>query len=309
MTGTLRRFAAFYLEMGGSGYLRARGFTLVELMVVVAIISIIAVFAVGKYSGLVERSRICAAENDLKVIADAFMNEETGYLRDMRGIPGFSPAALRIGNLLVSTNVYGVTAGNECVRVDRVKMAGCAAPEVFVKWDGAARRGWHGPYVRHAAGVFPAAGERRYGDDSTFDSRGFYPPLSGLLVAHDFVIRRDGCSIYGFPGEPSVLDPWGNPYVLQVPPPQAFLDVANLVTGVTEEVRFSYSRVVSAGPDGRLDTPCFAVNETNRWMTAWNDRTRRLCRQAGYVDGSRAARGDDIVLFLMRNDVDEGEAR
>lgn len=288
----------------------ARGFTLVELIAVVAIVSIIAVMAVGRYSGFVNESRVRAAESDLKVIADAFMNEETGYLRDMRGIPGFSLAALRVGNLLVSTNVYGAAEGNECVRVDRVKVAGCAAPEVFVRWDESARRGWHGPYVRHASGgVFPSAGERRFGDDSTFDSRGFYPPLSGLLVAQDFVDRRDGCSIYGFPGEPAVLDPWGNPYVLQVPPPQAFSDVANVVTGVAEEVRFSYARVVSAGPDGRLDTPCFAINETNRWMTAWNDRTRRLCRQAGLADGSRAARGDDIVLFLMRNDVDEGEAR
>lgn len=295
--------------MSGSRFFRARGFTVVELMVVVAIISVIAVFAVGKYSGLVERSRICAAENDLKVIADAFMNEETGYLRDMRGIPGFSLAALRVGNLLVSTNVYGVTAWNECMRVDREKVTGCAAPEVFVRWDESARRGWHGPYVRHASGVFPAAGDRRSSDDSTFDSRGFYPPLSGLYVAQDFEDRLDGCSVYGFPGEPAVIDPWGNPYVLQIPPPQAFFDVANVVSGVTDEVRFSYARVVSAGPDGRLDTPCFAINETNRWMTAWSDRTRRLCRQAGFADGSRAARGDDIVLFLMRNDVDELEAR
>ena len=285
------------------------GFTLVELMVVVAIVSIIAVMAVGRYLGFVNESRVRAAESDLKVIADAFMNEETGYLRDMRGIPGFSLAALRVGNLLVSTNVYGVTEGNICVRVDREKREGCAAPEVFVRWDESARRGWHGPYVRHVSGVFPAAGDRRSSDDSTFDSRGFYPPLSGLYVAQDFVGRLDGCSIYGFPGEPAVIDPWGNPYVLQIPPPQAFFDVANVVSGVTDEVRFSYARVVSAGPDGRLDTPCFAINATNRWMTAWNDRMRRLCRQAGLVDGSHAARGDDIVLFLMRNDVDELEAR
>jgi prepilin-type N-terminal cleavage/methylation domain-containing protein len=285
------------------------GFTLVELVVVVAIISIIAVVAVGKYSGLVEKARVCAAESDLKAIADAFTNEENGYLRDMRGIPGFSPACLRIGNLLVSTNVYGVAPGGECVRLDLAKVDGCAAPEAFVKWNEEARRGWHGPYVRHASGAFPAAGERRFPDDSTFGSRGFYPPLSGLLVAQDFVNRRDGCSIYGFPGEPAVIDPWGNPYVLQVPPPQAFLDVAHSVTGVTEEIRLSYARVVSAGPDGRLDTPCFAVNATNRWMTAWSPLVRRLCRQAGLADGSCAARGDDIVLFLMRNDVDEGEAR
>jgi hypothetical protein len=72
--------------------------------------------------------------------------------------------------------------------------------------------------------------------------------------------------------------------------------------------------VVSAGPDGILATPCFAVNETNEWSAVgvnWADeRMRRLSRQAGLIDGGdRSRRGDDIVLFLSRNDIDEGEKR
>ena len=62
------------------------------------------------------------------------------------------------------------------------------------------------------------------------------------------------------------------------------------------------------GADGRLDTPCFAVNPTNWWETAWTERERRIARQAGLVDGGdRSLRGDDIVLFLLRSDIDEGE--
>ncbi len=72
--------------------------------------------------------------------------------------------------------------------------------------------------------------------------------------------------------------------------------------------RFGYARVVSAGPDGVLSTPCFQVNHTNEFTTSWNARTRRLARQAGLIDGDdRSARGDDLVLFLSRNDTDEGD--
>ena len=106
------------------------------------------------------------------------------------------------------------------------------------------------------------------------------------------------------------MDPWGNPYVLQVPPPQAFPDFEGANTNLSDEVRFRYARIVSAGPDGRLDAPCFGTNPTNWWATAWSPRTRRLSRQAGRIDnGDTSARGDDLVLFLVRNDIDEGEER
>ena len=89
-----------------------------------------------------------------------------------------------------------------------------------------------------------------------------------------------------------------------MPPPQAFPGVTN----VAEVVRFRYARVVSAGPDGVLDTPCFQPNATNETSTTWTARARRLARQAGRIDGDDvSARGDDLVLFLGRGDLDEGE--
>ena len=288
------------------------GFTLVEVAMVVAIIAAIAVFAVQRMSKFAQTARIAAAESDLKTIASAICAPVGGYIADMQGIPGFSPAYMRIANLLISTNLYGAVAagdrGSAGVRVDdsSVRRPGVAAADEFTKWNEERARGWRGPYIAASNMEFPRAGSRRFSGDATFEERGFYPPLSGLWLPADIVNGVSGCSVYGFPGEPAVSDPWGNPYVLQIPPAQAFYGYS---TNVADEVRFSYARIVSAGPNGILETPCYAVNMTNSFTTSWTERTRRLSRQAGLVDGTdRAARGDDIVWFLRRADVDEGEA-
>ena len=282
-----------------------------ELLVVVAIVATIAMFVSSRMERTARTAKLLAAEHDLQTLSRSFTDPESGYLRDMRGIPGFSPAYLRLANLLVSTNLYGALKGQDGQRADVAgRGRGWASPETFTRWNPESERGWRGPYVRHATGDFPSADALRFADDSSFKVRGFYPVLDGLRLPADFLDGRDGCSIYGFPGEPAVLDPWGHPYVLQIPPPQAFPDRFGSNTNLPDEVRFRYARVVSAGPDGRLDTPCFTANATNRWATSWNERTRRLCRQAGLIDGNdRSARGDDLVLFLVRNDVDEGEER
>jgi len=289
------------------------GFTVIECSIVVAIISIVALLAVTRTSRAVDDAKVIAAANDLKCVCDAWMNVENGYLHDMRGIPGFSVGYLRMANLFVATNLYGAvedggvrTVGRRVdVLVDgRFGRPGCAVPAAFTQWDGDAERGWRGPYVAHFTGEFPTRSARRFADDATAEARGFFPDLTGLREPDDFLNRKDGCSIYGFPHEPALIDPWGNPYVLQIPPPQAFPGVN---TNVADEVRFRYARVVSAGPDGRLDTPCFGANLTNMWTTAWTERQRRSSRQAGRLGGDVSARGDDLVLFLCREDIDEGE--
>lgn len=289
---------------------RTKGFTLVEIVAVIAILALIAVFAVTRVEGLGDRARIVAAEHDLVAVRTALLDAESGYLHDMRGIPGFSLAYLRLANLLISTNLYGeVSDGGDRLRglrLDDERLAdadgrvavGCAPVTAFRQWDPSRGRGWRGPYVKGVVGAFP-----------TDDGRGFYPDVAGLREPIVFSTERADCSVYGFRGEPALLDPWGNPYVLQIPPAQAF---STVVTNVPDTVRFRYARVVSAGPDGRLTTPCFEANGTNDWRVIginWQDeRMRRLSRQAGLIDGDdRSRRGDDLVLFLMRNDVDEGE--
>lgn len=293
-----------------------RAFTLVELVVVVAIIAVIATIVVSRVVKITDRSKIVAAESDLRTIAAAITDSQSGYIRDLGGIPGFSPAYMRLANLLISTNVYGSASKSKWsggVRLDEFAdmraEEGCAIGREFTQWSDEACRGWRGPYIHHAVGVFPERGDVRFKGDADFASRGFFPDTSGLRLPREFLDGLYGCSVYGFPGEPAVVDPWGNPYVIQVPPPQAFSDFKGSNTNLPDEVRFRYARVVSAGPDGRLDTPCFGVNATNDlWVTTWTPRTRRMARQAGLVDGDdKGARGDDLVLFLVRNDIDEGE--
>lgn len=282
--------------------------TLIELVLVVLIMAIIAMIVVSRVDKFQREAAVAAAESDLKAIREAFMDEETGYLRDMSSIPGFSPGCLRVANLLIATNLWGAVSEGDYVSVaykvadrydTRARERGAAEWTEFVSWNRETGRGWRGPYLKVWNGAFPPRG------DPASDARGFYPDVFGLELPADIASGEYGCSVYGYPGEPAVLDPWGNPYVLQIPPPPAFVVASS---NLAAEVRFGYARVVSAGPDGRLDTPCFAVNATNVFDGVWGERYRRMSRQAGLVDGNdRSARGDDLVLFLSRNDIDEGE--
>lgn len=279
-----------------------KGFTLVELLAVVAILAVVAVVAVTKIGGMAELSRIAAAQSDMAAIRAALVDGEVCYLRDMVGLAGFSPADMRLANILMPTNLFGLARSSggafpRARRIDDIWLGeGTARPEEFTEWSEERSRGWRGPYVRGRAGAFPSRDEAA--------ERGFYPDVSSLYLPEYFAHRSD-VSIYGIPGEPALLDPWGQPYVLQIPPPQAFTN-AN-VTAISPEKRFEFARIVCAGPDGKIDTPCFFVNPTNDvTISLWNERTRRIARQAGLIDGSdRFLRGDDIVLFIMRNDFDE----
>jgi len=287
------------------------GFTLIELVAVVTILALVAVLAVSRVDRVGQSARQTAAAHDLVTLRDAFLDPESGYLRDFRGIPGFSVGYLRLANLLTATNLYGAVEledGHNMTFGCRVggpewPETGCARLATFVQWNAETERGWRGPYVKDATGSFPSRDTVRFLDDATAEARGFFPRIDGLLLPDEWIAGYRGCSVYGFPGEPAVLDPWGNPYVLQIPPPQAFGEGG--VTNVADEVRFRFARIVSAGPDGRLDTPCFGINATNRWMSGWTEPRRRAVRQAGLIDGDRTLRGDDLVLFLMRNDIDE----
>ncbi|MGN0852239.1 MAG: prepilin-type N-terminal cleavage/methylation domain-containing protein [Kiritimatiellia bacterium] len=294
-----------------------QAFTLVEVVLVVAILAVVASLAAMRCGRAVEAARIQAAEADLATLQSAFLSPEHGYLRDMSGIPGFSPAYLRIANLYIATNLFGskiVSGASRLAQTRGIRLDDGASPaqcqaegrarsEVFTSWDETCRRGWRGPYVMARAAEFPAKDARRFRGDPTFEERHFFPRLEHLRLPDAFKDKAKA-SVYGFVGEPALLDPWGNPYVIQIPPPQAFTNVAE----VSDQVRFAYGRLVSAGPNGILETPCFDVNSTNWWATTWSSRKRRLCRQAGLIDGvNRTERGDDLVLFFSRNDVDEGE--
>ncbi|MBO7166795.1 MAG: prepilin-type N-terminal cleavage/methylation domain-containing protein [Kiritimatiellae bacterium] len=294
------------------------GYTLIELVLVVGILAILSIIAVSRFSKLAYEAKITAAKHDMITIKKAFESPEKSYFTDLKTIPGFSPAYIRVTNLFIPTNIFGsiVLSGNKyslksrAIRLDygTETLSQCekehrAMPHIFTTWNPETKRGWNGPYISSLTSApFPHKDDRRFPEDATFESRNFFPDLSNLRLPRDFK-NPERASIYGFPGEPTLFDPWGNPYVIQVPPAQAFSSVTN----IQDETRFFYARIVSAGPNGILESPCFSANRTNMFSTTWNERTRRLSRQAGRIDGDDiSGRGDDIVLFFERNDIDEG---
>lgn len=233
---------------------KAGGFTLMELLVVVVILSALAAMVVSQVDSSRENAELTVVRADLQTVSEAVFGSAAGkgYLQDMKHVPGFRSVNFRIHDLFSAS--------------------------LYPAYDPVADRGWRGPYLRKSSavantdssrnGLFPASGDRRFNGDATFLERNFYTTTSA--------------SDYGLAGDFAVADPWGNPVVIQVPPPIAF-------SGATDDTkRFRYVRLVSAGPDGVLETP--------------------PDRLAGKLaNGTAAARGDDLVLFPNRPDVHETE--
>lgn len=294
-------------------------FTLIELLLVLALIATLAALVAPRAGGVLRDAKRAAAVREMNSIRLAFTGtaDAPGLLPDMETLPGFTPVHLRIGSLFAATNLWGHAPDSplDAFRLDAPGAArpGFAEPRAFSSWDPDAARGWRGPYLAAGGGTaptgfFPDRDHRRFGGDSTAEERGFFPDPSkrGLRIpkalwsaGHDARLQNVDRSLYGFCGlDVAPLDPWGNPYVLQIPPAEAFSE--RDADAVPDGVRFAYARIVSAGPDGRIDAPCFLETAVSGVPA---DEDRRDARLAGRRRAGPDARGDDLVLFLSRSDV------
>jgi type IV pilus assembly protein PilA len=93
---------------------RERGFTLVEMMMVVAIVAVLALLAVVGYRSLVRSSRVSEATNmvqNIRVAQEEYHSETQTYANVSNSLTSYYPLTTPVGNLVTG---WGAPCGGTC---------------------------------------------------------------------------------------------------------------------------------------------------------------------------------------------------
>lgn len=188
-----------------------KGFSLLEILVALVIVSILSVLAVNRYTSRTDEARISAAKAEVKAIADAERQCEidTGYFVNLRALsfePGQGGSPYQQGGIWYYKIVDYGNLNSFAIETDGSFIANIS---VFPY------NNWNGPYMD-------------YVNVSTTGTYNSGSPTSQLT--------------YGVP-----LDPWGNPYHLFTP----LQDTDPGTISETDYTgRFYQNAIVSYGKDG-----------------------------------------------------------
>jgi prepilin-type N-terminal cleavage/methylation domain-containing protein len=205
---------------------RRTGITLIEIMVVLAILVALASIVVPRYEGLTRQSQITATQEQLRQLQSLIVNR---YVNDMSDVVTSTNAA-------VAKGLPGPHAGNlfPTTRQQWPQLSflfvNPVTNDMTHTYSVTASRGWRGPYLLSGRG-----GDYPGHEPSTAIARGFDNQY-GITAAESTTGVADQ----------TVLDTWGNPVVIQYDNDFAVLNTSPTISPV------AYYMLVSAGPDGTL---------------------------------------------------------
>ena len=189
------------------------GFSLLEILVALVLVSILSVLAVNRYTSRTDAARIVAAQSEEKAIAMAEQQCEidTGYFVDLRALSCEPGTGTYTQGSVVFYNIQTLgTIGPFAIDTDGSMFTGNYFPY----------SSWNGPYMTYQSTGISTSGS----------------PISGLIASQQ---------TYGAP-----LDPWGHPYRLITP---LVLTDPGIINGALETNYngvFYRNAIVSYGKDG-----------------------------------------------------------